>query len=78
MENLESTVTFIILHWFNFKNILFYLKKHLLFSMEFASQHINLSTGLPQKHLSSMATSLVKKKKKKLTLDPDGTLTQNH
>lgn len=32
--------------------------------MEFASQYINLSTGLLQKHLSSMATLLVKEKKK--------------
>lgn len=31
--------------------------------MQFASQYINLSTGLLQKHLSSTATSLIKKMK---------------
>lgn len=45
--------------------------------MQFASQYVNLSTGLLQKHHSSMATSLVKKTKP----DPGPfclSLIQNH
>lgn len=41
--------------------------------MQFASQYVNLSTGLLQKHHSSTATSLVKKQN--LTLDPSVSLS---
>lgn len=65
---IQSTVAFITLCWFNNKTMSFYLKQYLPLSMQFVLWYISLSTDLLQDPLSVWLFHL--SRKWNLTLDP--------